>query len=84
MHSLFNNWKSNNFLQAILATVFQKVTENVSEAAVKGIGFDATCSLVVLDENFQPVAVNDDSKFADLFVQNNHLFAITDILIGSV
>ena len=26
-----------------------------------GIGFDATCSLVVLDENFKPVTVNNEN-----------------------
>ncbi|XP_076829230.1 FGGY carbohydrate kinase domain-containing protein isoform X2 [Brachyhypopomus gauderio] len=37
----------------------KKVTEGV-EDRVRGIGFDATCSLVVLDQNFQPVAVSLD------------------------
>ncbi|XP_022517739.2 FGGY carbohydrate kinase domain-containing protein [Astyanax mexicanus] len=36
----------------------KKVTEGVEKDRVRGIGFDATCSLVVLDQNFQPVAVN--------------------------
>ncbi|XP_053549603.1 FGGY carbohydrate kinase domain-containing protein [Bombina bombina] len=39
-----------------------KVTKRVAQAAIngriKGIGFDATCSLVVLDKQFQPLAVN--------------------------
>lgn len=38
----------------------KKVTEGVEKDCVRGIGFDATCSLVVLDQNFQPVAVNKD------------------------
>ncbi|XP_066537242.1 FGGY carbohydrate kinase domain-containing protein [Hoplias malabaricus] len=38
----------------------KKVTEGVEKDSVRGIGFDATCSLVVLDQNFQPVAVNKD------------------------
>lgn len=29
---------------------------------MKGIGFDATCSLVVLDNNANPIAVNDSNK----------------------
>lgn len=37
---------------------FQKVTRDIDVALVRGIGFDATCSLVALDGNFQPVAVN--------------------------
>ncbi|XP_072543338.1 FGGY carbohydrate kinase domain-containing protein isoform X2 [Salminus brasiliensis] len=38
----------------------KKVTGGVEKDHVRGIGFDATCSLVVLDQNFQPVAVNKD------------------------
>ena len=29
---------------------------------VRGVGFDATCSLVVLDQSFQPVPVTQDGK----------------------
>ncbi|KAM6948884.1 FGGY carbohydrate kinase domain-containing protein [Aplochiton taeniatus] len=38
------------------------VTEGVERGQIRGIGFDATCSLVVLDQNFQPVAVNQDGE----------------------
>ncbi|XP_051553571.1 FGGY carbohydrate kinase domain-containing protein isoform X3 [Myxocyprinus asiaticus] len=38
--------------------VVKKVTQDIDPNAVRGIGFDATCSLVALDGNFQPVAVN--------------------------
>ncbi|KAG7330572.1 hypothetical protein KOW79_006794 [Hemibagrus wyckioides] len=38
----------------------KRVTEGIVKQRVRGIGFDATCSLVVLDENFQAVAVNKD------------------------
>ncbi|KAG7247822.1 hypothetical protein CRUP_016151, partial [Coryphaenoides rupestris] len=40
----------------------QSVTRGVDKRQVRGIGFDATCSLVVLDRNFQPVAVNQDGR----------------------
>src|SRR5881227_1624235 len=37
---------------------------SVSPASVRGIGFDATCSLVVLDENDQPVTVSPSGQAA--------------------
>uniref|UniRef100_A0A8C5WKX3 FGGY carbohydrate kinase domain-containing protein n=1 Tax=Leptobrachium leishanense TaxID=445787 RepID=A0A8C5WKX3_9ANUR len=41
-----------------------QVTKNVAQAAgdgqIRGLGFDATCSLVVLDKQFQPLAVNSE------------------------
>ncbi|KAK5859567.1 hypothetical protein PBY51_021118 [Eleginops maclovinus] len=36
----------------------KRVTEGVDRSQVRGIGFDATCSLVVLDQSFQPVPVS--------------------------
>ncbi|KAK9979014.1 hypothetical protein ABG768_012461 [Culter alburnus] len=36
----------------------KRVTRDIDVACVRGVGFDATCSLVVLDRHFQPVAVN--------------------------
>ncbi|TMS09458.1 FGGY carbohydrate kinase domain-containing protein [Larimichthys crocea] len=41
-------------------TVVKRVTQNVERSQVRGIGFDATCSLVVLDQSFQPVPVSQD------------------------
>ncbi|XP_010888544.2 FGGY carbohydrate kinase domain-containing protein isoform X1 [Esox lucius] len=40
----------------------RRVTQGVPKSQVRGVGFDATCSLVVLDQNFRPVAVNKDGK----------------------
>lgn len=39
-------------------TVIKKVTADVSPDSVRGIGFDATCSLVTLDSVGQPVSVS--------------------------
>eukprot|EP00053_Salpingoeca_punica_P019872 m.203924 g.203924 ORF g.203924 m.203924 type:complete len:563 (-) comp17740_c2_seq1:4332-6020(-) len=44
-------------VQAVTAAV---VLAEVTATQVKGLGFDATCSLVALDENFRPVAVSDE------------------------
>lgn len=41
-------------------TVVQRVTQSVERGQVRGIGFDATCSLVVLDQSFKPVPVSKD------------------------
>lgn len=41
-------------------TLIKRVTQGVERSQVRGIGFDATCSLVVLDQSFQPVAVSQD------------------------
>lgn len=51
----------------IWGAVCRVVREAVKEAgidacSVKGIGFDATCSLVVLDRDFQPVSVSPDGE----------------------
>lgn len=42
--------------------LFQKVTHGVEKSQIRGIGFDATCSLVVLDQSFQPVPVSQEGK----------------------
>ncbi|XP_054624244.1 FGGY carbohydrate kinase domain-containing protein isoform X5 [Dunckerocampus dactyliophorus] len=42
--------------------VVKEVTRGLDKSQVRGIGFDATCSLVVLDQSFQPVAVNQDGE----------------------
>ncbi|XP_014844655.1 PREDICTED: FGGY carbohydrate kinase domain-containing protein isoform X1 [Poecilia mexicana] len=41
-------------------SVVKKVIREVQSDQVRGVGFDATCSLVVLDESFQPVPVTQD------------------------
>lgn len=45
----------------------QKVVANVPKSSVKGIGFAATCSLVVLDKNGSPVTVSLSGK-TNLFI----------------
>ncbi|KAL8178585.1 UNVERIFIED_CONTAM: hypothetical protein K2H54_052574 [Gekko kuhli] len=36
----------------------QKVIQGIDIGQIRGLGFDATCSLVVLDNNLHPLAVN--------------------------
>ncbi|CAN9503098.1 unnamed protein product [Ophioblennius macclurei] len=43
-------------------TVVKKVTQGVERSQVRGVGFDATCSLVVLDGSFQPVPVTREGE----------------------
>lgn len=47
---------------AIVTIWLQKVTSGVQSSQVRGIGFDATCSLVVLDKSFQPVPVTQEGE----------------------
>ncbi|XP_063076433.1 FGGY carbohydrate kinase domain-containing protein isoform X1 [Engraulis encrasicolus] len=49
--------QSSSDIWAKCCSTVKKVTEGIDKTKVKGIGFDATCSLVVLDQRFQPVAV---------------------------
>jgi len=42
--------------------MLQMVTERIDVSRVCGIGFDATCSLVVLDKQFMPVSVSPTGK----------------------
>ncbi|KAJ2952893.1 hypothetical protein O0L34_g7256 [Tuta absoluta] len=39
--------------------VIKEVIENINPASIKGIGFDATCSLVALDKSGNPISVNN-------------------------
>ncbi|KAH8829742.1 Pentulose kinase [Flagelloscypha sp. PMI_526] len=48
---------------------------NVSPDAVKGIGFDATCSLAVSDQNCEPVVVTKGDKLGQIGDRNIILWA---------
>lgn len=55
----FVEQSSDDIWNATSAAVRQAVMEaDIDAACVRGIGFDATCSLVVLDENDRPVTVS--------------------------
>ncbi|XP_053105255.1 FGGY carbohydrate kinase domain-containing protein isoform X2 [Hemicordylus capensis] len=54
--------QSSDDIWAACCTVTKKVTQGINIAQIRGLGFDATCSLVVLDSHFQPLAVNSEGK----------------------
>ncbi|KAL0966274.1 hypothetical protein UPYG_G00293240 [Umbra pygmaea] len=54
--------QSSTDIWAKCCSTVRRVTQGVQRSQVRGLGFDATCSLVVLDKNFQPVAVNQDGE----------------------
>nr|XP_056700212.1 FGGY carbohydrate kinase domain-containing protein isoform X1 [Euleptes europaea] len=52
--------QSSDDIWTACCTVTKKVIQGIDIGQIRGIGFDATCSLVVLDNNFHPLAVNRD------------------------
>ncbi|XP_054021635.1 FGGY carbohydrate kinase domain-containing protein isoform X2 [Dryobates pubescens] len=47
---------------AACCSVTKKVVRGVDAGQIRGLGFDATCSLVVVDKQFQPLAVNCEGQ----------------------
>ncbi|XP_056353173.1 FGGY carbohydrate kinase domain-containing protein-like [Oenanthe melanoleuca] len=47
---------------AACCSVTKEVVRGVDASQIRGIGFDATCSLVVVDKQFQPLAVNSEGQ----------------------
>ncbi|XP_035188637.1 FGGY carbohydrate kinase domain-containing protein isoform X2 [Oxyura jamaicensis] len=47
---------------AACCTVTKKVVCGRDASRIRGVGFDATCSLVVVDKQFQPLAVNSEGQ----------------------
>nr|XP_056700215.1 FGGY carbohydrate kinase domain-containing protein isoform X4 [Euleptes europaea] len=54
--------QSSDDIWTACCTVTKKVIQGIDIGQIRGIGFDATCSLVVLDNNFHPLAVNRDGN----------------------
>ncbi|XP_019387067.1 PREDICTED: FGGY carbohydrate kinase domain-containing protein isoform X1 [Crocodylus porosus] len=50
--------QSSDDIWAACCTVTKKVVCGIDAERIQGLGFDATCSLVVVDKQFQPLAVN--------------------------
>lgn len=51
--------QSSDEIWSAVCKVVKDVTQDISPSEVRGLGFDATCSMVVLDKNFKPAAAND-------------------------
>ncbi|XP_047988609.1 FGGY carbohydrate kinase domain-containing protein [Leguminivora glycinivorella] len=51
--------QSSNDIWNCCEYVIKNVVQGVDPISIKGIGFDATCSLVALDKQFNPLAVSD-------------------------
>ena len=60
-------WKSDNYVEQSSNNIWSAVCKCTNEVidkskielkSIKGIGFDATCSLVLIDDNGNPVSVN--------------------------
>ncbi|XP_032922772.1 FGGY carbohydrate kinase domain-containing protein isoform X3 [Catharus ustulatus] len=47
---------------AACCSVTKEVVRGVDASLIRGLGFDATCSLVVVDKQFQPLAVNSEGQ----------------------
>ncbi|PSU55495.1 ribulokinase, partial [Photobacterium aphoticum] len=59
----FVEQSSDNIWQCVCLAVKDAVSQaNIDPIQVKGIGFDATCSLVVLDKNGQPLTVSPTGR----------------------
>jgi FGGY-family pentulose kinase len=53
----FFEQSSDNIWQKVCECI-REVSADVPKTEIKGIGFDATCSLVIFDKNFQPISVS--------------------------
>ncbi|XP_034271089.1 FGGY carbohydrate kinase domain-containing protein isoform X2 [Pantherophis guttatus] len=54
--------QSSDDIWAACCIVTKKITQGINISQIRGLGFDATCSLVVLDSHFQPLAVNSEGE----------------------
>lgn len=67
-HDIFMQ-STNDIWRAICKSVREAVKQaGLSASEIKGVGFDGTCSLVVLDKNGEPASVDEGSNF-----ENNEL-----------
>ncbi|CAH0604890.1 unnamed protein product [Chrysodeixis includens] len=53
-------------------TVIKNVVANINPASIRGIGFDATCSLVALDNNGKPISVGTNNNDQNIIMWMDH------------
>lgn len=74
-HRIFEQ-STNNIWSGISTAVKEILAESkIPASAVKGLGFDATCSLAVSDMNGEPVAVTGDDSLGTVGDRNVILWA---------
>ncbi|KAI2517333.1 FGGY carbohydrate kinase domain containing [Homo sapiens] len=56
--------QSSEDIWAACCVVTKKVVQGIDLNQIRGLGFDATCSLVVLDKQFHPLPVNQEGLSA--------------------
>ncbi|XP_060629581.2 FGGY carbohydrate kinase domain-containing protein isoform X3 [Anolis sagrei] len=54
--------QSSDDIWAACCAVTKKVIQGINISQIRGLGFDATCSLVVLDSHFRPLTVNTEGE----------------------
>lgn len=54
--------QSSENIWALCVNVIKEITKGVDPAAILGIGFDATCSLVVVDKEHKPLSVSQSGN----------------------
>lgn len=53
--------------------------QGIDSNQIRGLGFDATCSLVVLDKQFRPLPVNHEGRTLPLFFYGSGGLAGADL-----
>ncbi|XP_041977765.1 FGGY carbohydrate kinase domain-containing protein [Aricia agestis] len=67
----FYEQSSNNIWECCIS-VIKDVVKDVDSSHIKGIGFDATCSLVALDKNGNPKAVSTSNNEQNVIMWMDH------------
>ncbi|XP_047021622.1 FGGY carbohydrate kinase domain-containing protein [Helicoverpa zea] len=64
--------QSSNNIWECCVFVIKNVIANINPESIKGIGFDATCSLVALDKHGQPLSVSTNNNEQNIIMWMDH------------